>query len=87
MGGIVVLDLVLLIVVVVVILGQIGFRRVGRTCRTVAYIPAQRSGERTEAALAERVVAGRLQGSTYQRRIAEIAAADNARQPLTVPRD
>jgi len=52
MGAIVVLDLVLLAVVIVVILGQIGFRRVGRTCRTVAHIPAQRNGERAEAALA-----------------------------------
>ena len=87
MGGIVVLDLVLVAVVVVVILGQIGSRRIGRTCRTVAYIPAQRSGERAEVALAEHVVAGRLRGSAYQRRMAEIAAADHARQPLTVPRD
>jgi uncharacterized membrane protein len=87
MDAIVVLDLVLLVVVVVVILGQIGFRRVGRTCRTVAYIPAQRSGERTEAALAERVLAGRLHGSAYRRRMAEIAAADHVRQPVTVPRD
>lgn len=87
MGGIVVLDLVLLVVVVVVVLGQIGFRRVGRTCRTVAYIPAQRNGERTEAALAERVLAGRLHGTDYQQRMAEIAAADHLRHPVTVPRD
>ena len=87
MGGIVVLDLVLLVVVVVVILGQIGFRRVGRTCRTVAYIPAQRGGERAEVDLAERILAGRLQGSAYQRRMAEIAAADDLRHPLRVPQD
>jgi uncharacterized membrane protein len=87
MGAIVVLDLVLLAVVIVVILGQIGFRRVGRTCRTVAHIPAQRNGERAEAALAEHVLAGRVHGTDYQRRMAEIAAADDLRHPLVVPRD
>ena len=87
MGGIVVLDLLLLVVVVVVVLGQIGFRRVGRTCRTVALIPAQRNGERTEAVLAERVVAGSLHGDAYRRRMAEIAAADELRHPLAMPRD
>jgi uncharacterized membrane protein len=87
MGGIVFLDLVLAGVVVLVVFGQIGFRRVGRTCRSVALIPAQRNGERAEAALAERVVAGRLQGVDYQQRMAEIAAADHLRHPVTVPRD
>jgi Tfp pilus assembly protein PilX len=87
MSAIVVLDLVLLVVVVVVILGQIGFRRVGRTCRTAAFIPAQRNGERAEAALAENVLAGRVQGAAYQQRMAEIAAADDLRHPLKVPQD
>lgn len=87
MGGIVVLDLVLAVVVVVVVFGQIGFRRVGRTCRSVALIPAQRTGERAEAALAERVVAGRVGGEAYRRRMAEIAAADHLRHPVDVPRD
>jgi membrane protein required for beta-lactamase induction len=87
MGGIVVLDVVLLVLVVVVVLGRIGFRRVGRTCRTVAFIPAQRNGERTEAALAEHILAGRLHGTDYQRRMAEIAAADHLRHPVAVPRD
>jgi uncharacterized membrane protein len=86
-GGIIVLDLVLLVVVVVVILAQIGFRRVGRTCRTFAHIPAQRNGERTEALLAEAILTGRLQGTAYQRRMAEIAAADDVRRPLAAPRD
>jgi uncharacterized membrane protein len=87
MGGIVVLDLVLVAVVIMVILGQIGFRRVGRTCRTVAYIPVQRTGERAEAELAGRVVAGEMAAAVYRKRMAQIAAADDQRHPLAVPHD
>jgi hypothetical protein len=87
MSAIVVLDLVLLVVTIVVVVGQFGFRRVGRGCRTVAFIPVQRGGERAEAALAEHILTGRLKGTAYQQRMAEIAAVDHLRHPLRVPRD
>jgi hypothetical protein len=83
MSAIVVLDLVLLVVVLVVVLGQVGFRR----SRDLALIAVQRGGERAEAALAEHILTGRLRGTAYQQRMAEIAAADHLRHPLTVPLD
>jgi hypothetical protein len=93
--GIVVLDLVLGVVALVVLVARVGVRRLGRACRSVvgAPVPRQRGeavvpqGEDLESVLAARVVHGQLSRGFYQRRMAEIAAADDVRRHLTVPMD
>jgi hypothetical protein len=99
MDGIVVLDLVLGVIVVVVLVGRLGLRRFRRACRALARIPSvprprsadavpERApeGEALEAALAARVVYGQVSRGAYQRRMAELAAAEHDGRPLTVPR-
>lgn len=95
MTGIVVLDLVLLVVVIVVVIGHIGFRRTARAVRRAAVagglvLPSPRESlddvERVEGRIAAGVVAGQVSGQAYQRRMAELAAADEVRRPLAVPR-
>jgi hypothetical protein len=94
-SSIVVLDLVLLVVVVVVVIGQVGVRRTARACRVVARatglpVPAPRQSlddrERIEGTLAARLVAGDVSSAAYRQRMAELAAADEASRPLSVPR-
>ena len=94
MDGVIVLDLVLGVVVMIVIVPRVGFRRVRRGCRALAGavgVPRPRSeavvpeGEALEAALAARVVHGQVSRGAYQHRMAELAAADDARRPLPLP--
>lgn len=95
MDGIVVLDLVLGVVAVVVVLARLGPRRLGRACRSVVRAPVPRPrgeavmphGEDLESVLAVQVVHGQLSRGFYQRRMAEIAAADDERRHLTIPLD
>ncbi len=94
MPAIVVLDLVLFLIVVVAVLGQIGYRRTARACRRAAaaarLVPAPRQSmddvERVESSIAAGVVTGQLTGEAYRQRMAELAAADEVRRPLSVPR-
>jgi hypothetical protein len=93
--GIVVLDLVLGMVAIAVVVARLGLRRLGRACRSVVRAPVPRPrgeavmppGEDLESVLAMRVVHGQLSRGFYQRRMAEIAAADDERRHLTVPLD
>jgi hypothetical protein len=99
MDGIVVLDLVMAVIVVVVVVGRPGARRLRRACRAIAQIPSvprPRSGdavpervpegEALESVLAARVVYGQVSRGAYQRRMAELAAAEHDGRPLIVPR-